>query len=94
MQLRKNPCYVTGGTKVQVTVLARASAAGYALPPFVIFDCQTLNPQLTQGKVSGISYGLSMNGWIDRKLFRDWMLEHFLTYAPPARSPITSFGWA
>ena len=81
----KHPCYLTGGTKTQVTVLACASAAGYAIPPFVIFDRQTLNPQLTKGEVPGTSYGLSPNGWIDRKLFCDWMFEHFLAYAPPAR---------
>ena len=81
----KNPCHVTGGTKTQITVLACALAAGYAIPPFVIFDRQTLNPQLTKGEISGTSYGLSPNGWIDRKLFCDWVLEHFLEYAPPAR---------
>ena len=65
--------------------MACASAAGYAIPPFVIFDRQTLNPWLTKGEVSGTSYGLSTNGWIDRKLFCDWVFEHFLAYAPPAR---------
>ena len=44
----KNPCYLTGGSKTQVSVLACASAAGYAIPPFVIFDRKTLNPQLTK----------------------------------------------
>ena len=81
----KNPCYLTGGSKTQVSVLACASAAGYAIPPFVIFDRKTLNPQLTKGEVSGTSYGLSQNGWIDRTLFCDWMFEHFLAFAPPAR---------
>ena len=63
-------------TKAQVTVLACTSAAGYAIPPFVLYDRQTLNPQLTKGEISGTSYGLSPNGWIDRKLFCDWMFEH------------------
>ena len=87
----KNPCHLTGGTKTQVTVLACTSAAGYAIPPFVIFDRQTLNPRLTKGEVPGTSYGLSPNGWIDRKLFCDWMFEHFLSYVPPAR-PIPWMG--
>ena len=65
--------------------MACASAAGYAIPPFVIFGRQTLNPRLTKGEVPGTSYGLSPNGWIDRKLFCDWVFEHFLAYAPPAR---------
>ena len=68
----KNPSYLTGTTKAQITVLACACAAGYAIPPFIIFDRKTLTPQLTKGEVPGTSYGLSSNGWIDRQLFTDW----------------------
>ena len=39
----KDSSIVTGSDKSQVTVLACKSAAGYALPPFVVFDCQSLN---------------------------------------------------
>ena len=58
----KNPSFVTGGDKSQVTVLACTSAAGYALPPFVIFDWQSLNQGMTKGEVPGTLYGLSRNG--------------------------------
>ena len=51
----------------------------------MIFDRQMLNPQLTKGEVPGTAYGLSSNGWIDMKLFCDWVFENFLAYAPPAR---------
>ena len=70
---------------MQDTVLACALAAGYAIPPFVIFDYRTLSLQLTKGEVSWTSYGLSANGWIDRKLFCEWVFEHFLAYTLPAR---------
>lgn len=76
---------ITGNTKSQVTVLACSSAAGYALPPFVIFDRKSLNPQLTVGEVPGTLYGLSAKGWIDRSLFSDWFFNHFLHYAPSSR---------
>lgn len=33
-----------------MTVMACASAASYAVPPLVTFDCQTLNPWLTKGE--------------------------------------------
>ena len=33
----KNPSYVTGNSKSQITVLACSCAAGYVIPPFVIF---------------------------------------------------------
>ena len=59
----KNPNYLTGNTKSQITVLACVSAAGYAIPPFVIFDRKTLNPEYTRGEVPGTLYGLSQNGW-------------------------------
>ena len=52
----KNPSIVTSGDKSQLT-----SAAGYTIPPFVIFDRKALNPKLTEGEVSGTLYSLSHN---------------------------------
>ena len=57
----KNPSYITGQTKTQITVLACTSAAGSTLPPF-IFDRQTLNPEMVRGEVPGTIYGLSSKG--------------------------------
>ena len=54
----KSPSYLTGGVKSHVTVLACRNATGMVLPPFVILDCQTLNPQMTIGEVPGTLYGL------------------------------------
>ena len=81
----RNPVHLTGDCKAQVTVLACTSAAGYALPPFVIYDRKTLNPEYTIGEVPGTIYGLSQNGWMDKELFSDWFFHHFLPYAPPSR---------
>ena len=44
----KNPSNVTGNTKTQITVLACTNAAGYAIPPFVIFNRKSLNSELTK----------------------------------------------
>ena len=44
---------VTQGDKTQITVLAAVSAAGYALPPFVIFTGKYLRNDLTHGEVPG-----------------------------------------
>ena len=82
---RKDANFVTGGDKSQVTVLACTSAAGFSLPPFVIFDRQSLNQGMTKGEVPGTLYGLSRNGWINSELFYHWFLHHFLQYAPPTR---------
>ena len=81
----KHPYQLTSGDKAHITVLACASAAGYAIPPMVIFDRRVLKPELTIGEVPGTFYGLSDNGWIDSELFHEWFANHFLRYAPSAR---------
>ena len=45
---------VATGDKTQITVVACISATGFALPPMVIWDRQTLSPELTVGEVPGI----------------------------------------
>ena len=81
----KNPVHINSGCKSQITVLACVSAPGYSLPPFVIFDRKSLNPQLVKGEVPGTTYGLSTNGWIDQELFHHWFIHHFLRHAPASR---------
>ena len=81
----KNFSYLTGSSKSQVTVLACTSAAGYALPPYVVLNRKTLNQELTRGEVPGTAYGLSSTGWMNMELFRDWFLNHFLLYIPSSR---------
>ena len=81
----KNPTYPTNSSKTQVTVLACSCASGYALPPFVIFNRKSLNPELTKGEVPGTLYGLSETGWMNRELFSAWFSGHFLPNAPSAR---------
>ena len=81
----KNPSAISGDTKTQITILACVSANGYSIPPFVIFDRKTLNPELTLGEVPGTLYGLSNKGWITSDLFYHWFNDHFLAYAPKSR---------
>ena len=81
----KNPSYVTGGDKSQLTVLACSNACGQAIPPFVIFDRKSLNTKWTEGEVPGTLYGLSNSGWMTSDLFYYWFQYHFLEYIPPVR---------
>ena len=81
----RNPSHITGNRKSQITVLACTNAAGSTLPPFVIFDRKSLNPQMIKGEVPGSIYGLSSNGWTTQELFRDWFTKHFLAYVPSRR---------
>ena len=82
---QKHPSVVGFGDKTQITVLSCCSAAGYALPPFVIFDRKSSKPELTVGEVAGTVYGLPSKGWNDGELFELWFTHHFLAYAPPVR---------
>lgn len=76
---------VSSGDKAQITIVACVSATGFCLPPMVIWDRQSLSPELTIGEVPGTIYGLSKKGWIDYELFDVWFNNHFLCYAPTSR---------
>ena len=67
----KHPYQLTSGNKTHITVLMCTSAAGYAIPPMVIFDRTALNPELTLGEVPGTFYGLSDSGWMNAGLFHE-----------------------
>ena len=76
---------VTTGDKAQITIVACVSAAGFSLPPMVIWDHQSLSPELTIGEVPGTIYGLSKKGWIDYELFDVRFNNHFLRHVPTVR---------
>ena len=81
----KNVSNVTSNSKSQITVLACTSAAGYAIPPFIIFGRNTYHPHLSNGEVPGTMYGMTPKGWMTQKLFFEWFKQHFLKYIPSAR---------
>ncbi|XP_019861816.1 PREDICTED: uncharacterized protein LOC109590340 isoform X7 [Amphimedon queenslandica] len=81
----KNVHSISGDTKMQITVLACVSASGTALPPMVIFDRKTLNPELIRGEIPETMYGLSEKGWINQELFTGWFYKHFLALIPKKR---------
>ena len=76
---------VGSGNKSQVTIVGCVSAAGFCIPPMVIWDRKTLAPELTIGEIPGTIYGLSANGWMDMELFDIWFRNHFLRYASAVR---------
>lgn len=45
--------------KVKLQVIGCVSAAGQAIPPFVIYDSKSLNIEWTRGEVAETTYGLS-----------------------------------
>ena len=79
--------YHTSGNKSQTSVIG-ISAAGQALPPFVIFNAKSLNMDWTIGQVAGTTHGLSDNGWVDMHLLKEWFSNHFQKYAVETHPPL------
>ena len=80
----KNPVSTDSGNKSQITIVGCVNAAGYCIPPMVIYGRKTLNAALVENEIPGTIYGLSSKDWIDQDLFDQWF-DHFLCYAPSAR---------
>ena len=59
----KNPTNIDGGDKAQITVVACISAAGYCIPPMVIWDRKKLSLELTAREVPGTCD----KGWMDQE---------------------------
>ena len=59
---------ISGDTITQITVLACTCANGIALPPLVIVNRKTLNPEMTVREIPGTLYELSKTGWINWEL--------------------------
>ena len=75
----------TSSNNSQVTIIGCVSAAGQAIPPFIIFDSKSLNKHWTNGAINGITYGMSSKGWVDSKPFHGWLMDHFVQFAVASR---------
>ena len=73
------------GDKTQITAVACSNAAGYTIPPMVIFKGQKFNHEWSAGEVLGTLYGMSESGWIDQELFSLWFEKLFIPNIPPQR---------
>uniref|UniRef100_A0A1X7VBE5 DDE-1 domain-containing protein n=1 Tax=Amphimedon queenslandica TaxID=400682 RepID=A0A1X7VBE5_AMPQE len=79
---QQHPSCLLSGNKSQITLLACCNAAGYVIPPFVIFSGKIFKQELTNREIPKTKHGLSSSGWIDNELFETWFSNHFLAYAP------------
>ena len=73
------------GDKSQITVIACCNAAGYAIPPTVVFDRKQIRQELTYGEIPGTTYAGTGNGWVNAEIFDSWFSKHFLAHAPSSR---------
>ena len=60
-------------------------ASGYVIPPFIIFDRTTINPELTKERSSWNTLRLIIKKVVDMEPFSGWFLNHFLKYASTCR---------
>ena len=79
--------YKHGGSqkKDQTMVVACVNAIGQAIPPYVIYNAKTLNPEWMKDGLPDTKYANSENGWIDTDIFKHWFNDHFLTHAVSSR---------
>ena len=80
----------TSGNKAQTTVVACVNVISQAIPPYVIYNAKTLNPEWMKDGPPGTKYARSENGWIDTDLFEHWFNNHFLTHAVSSRPLLLS----
>ena len=50
-----------------------------------MFSGKHFNSALAKGEVPATLYGMSLSGWMDQELFREWFSEHFLKHAVSSR---------
>ncbi len=73
------------GTTEHITMLCAGSASGSALPPMIIYPKSFPGGQYKFGGPDDALYGKSESGWVDSKLFLEWMKRIFLCYAVQER---------
>lgn len=67
------------------TILSCVSAAGYALPPFMVYPHKKSVPdRLKEGAVPNTLFGNSESGWINTELYLEWF-QFFLRSIPATR---------
>ena len=86
----KHPRAITSGDKTQITVLACCNTAGYVMPPFVIFDGKSIKPEMCDGEIPGMMYGMSNSGWIKGELF----YQRTTSYHMPQPLDFSTYCWA
>ena len=86
----KNVYAHSHGTTEHISMLCAASAAGFPLPPMIIYPKAYPGGAYTFAGPDDAVYGKSESGYVDSELFIKWMEKIFLKFAVPER-PIILF---
>ena len=66
-----------------ITTLCTVSAAGFPLPPMIIYPNGFPGGAYTFQGPDDALYGKGESGWVDGELFLSWMKKVFLKFAVP-----------
>ncbi|XP_053374904.1 uncharacterized protein LOC128547163 [Mercenaria mercenaria] len=58
------------------------SASGVSIPPFFVFPGKRMNSDLLNGASPGASGTMSESGWSNTDVFRKYLKNHFMKFAP------------
>ncbi|XP_045195071.2 uncharacterized protein LOC123550708 [Mercenaria mercenaria] len=73
---------VTSGKGQTVTMIGCGSASGVSIPPFFVFQGKRMNSDLLNGASPGASGTMSESGWSNTDVFRKYLKDHFMKFAP------------
>ena len=77
--------HVSSSSRLQITTLVCASAAGSTIPPMHIFAGERFSYNPLANGVEGVYFGKSINGWMTQELFNGWITNHFVQHISPER---------
>ena len=69
---------IQDATKSSVSVMFCASASGYLLPPYIVYQGKNLYDDWCVGGVKDSVYASTFSGWFDSWTFADWFKRVFL----------------
>lgn len=76
------------GSREHITAHVTVSAAGYPLPPFIIFEkCYPSGPYVRTGPHKAL-YGTSPNRYMDKELFKKWVQHLFIPETEHVKKPL------
>jgi len=67
-----------------VTCVVCASAAGWFIPPMLIYKRKRMKAELTNGAPPGSVFSVQKKGWMSHEGFVEW-LKHFIYVVKPSK---------
>ncbi|XP_065650858.1 uncharacterized protein LOC136079024 [Hydra vulgaris] len=67
-----------------VTAVVCVSAAGFYVPPILIYKRKRMKPEITNGAPPGTVFSTQEKGWMSNEGFLDW-LNHFIKVVKPLK---------